>query len=283
MTIGQNFKIGSMLGRLSSKYNLPLQSFPVDTWEEEFINAADIGFDCLEWVEDGFSDLQNPFFTLKGRKEIMKLQKIFRVEVNSICAHSFISGGLSSSEDHLRNESIKKLQLIINHSNDLGISRVIIPLMESASISSKKDLVLFKDSINKIFFPNLNLKILFETDFNALNCLNFFKNFNKKNIGIVFDLGNASQLNYDLYKDISDLHHLIGEIHIKDKDLSQSTRLGEGNTNFINGFRALRDCKWHGDFILETPIFSNWEEEARHNFSFAKKLVDSFKNTKKTL
>ena len=99
----------------------------------------------------------------------------------------------------------------------------------------------------------------------------------------MFDLGNASQLNYDLYKDISDLHHLIGEIHIKDKDLSQSTRLGEGNTNFTNGFRALRDCKWHGDFILETPIFSNWEVEARHNFSFAKKLVDSFKNTKKTL
>lgn len=279
MIIEKNFKIGAMLGRLSDKYDQPLQSFPVNTWEEEFSNAADIGFDCLEWVEDGFSDSHNPFFTINGREEIIKLQEIHRVEVNSICAHSFISGGLSSNDEKLRDESIEKLQLIINHSNDLNISRIIIPLMEGASINSKNELELFKDSMNKMFFPNLNLKILLETDLDAENCLDFFRNFNEKNIGIVFDLGNASQLNYDLYKDISDLHHLIGEIHIKDKDLSQSTRLGEGNTNFINSFKALRDCKWNGNFILETPIFSNWEVEARHNFSFTKNLLDSFKNT----
>jgi hypothetical protein len=29
-------KIAAMLGRLSDKYNQPLQSFPIKAWEEEF-------------------------------------------------------------------------------------------------------------------------------------------------------------------------------------------------------------------------------------------------------
>ena len=32
---------------------------------------------------------------------------------------------------------------------------------------------------------------------------------------------------------------------------------------------------WNGSFILETPIFNNWENEAKANFSFTKNLVES--------
>ena len=81
---------------------------------------------------------------------------------------------------------------------------------------------------------------MLETDLDAVNCLNFLEKLGNNNIGIVFDLGNVSQLNYDLYNDISVLYHLIGEIHLKDKSPSHSLRLGNGDTNFEDAFKALK-------------------------------------------
>ena len=41
-----------MQGRLSQKNNLPLQSFPFNTWENEFYRAKTIGFNKIEWLVD---------------------------------------------------------------------------------------------------------------------------------------------------------------------------------------------------------------------------------------
>ena len=64
-----------MLGRLSPKYNQPLQSFPINSWAQEFDNASKLELDCIEWLEDGVSDENNPFFSSAGRKRLVKLQK----------------------------------------------------------------------------------------------------------------------------------------------------------------------------------------------------------------
>jgi L-ribulose-5-phosphate 3-epimerase len=45
-------KVGIMQGRLSQPINGKIQSFPKDTWREEFHLAKKIGFDLIEWVLD---------------------------------------------------------------------------------------------------------------------------------------------------------------------------------------------------------------------------------------
>ena len=52
-----------MQGRLSQKKNLPLQSFPHDTWREEFYRAKKIGFTRIEWLIDIENDYKNPIFS----------------------------------------------------------------------------------------------------------------------------------------------------------------------------------------------------------------------------
>jgi sugar phosphate isomerase/epimerase len=270
--------IGMMLGRLSEKYNQPLQSFPINNWEEEFDNAARIGFDSIEWVEDGFSDKENPLFNSGGRQSLKDMQKIKKVYIHSVCAHSFISGGFISSNKVEREIWIDRLKLIIDCSNEIGSDVIILPLMDDFSINSIEKEELLIDSFSKIPPLPSHLKILVETDLSAKTCLNLLNKIDRSDLGIVYDLGNSTQLNHDLHEDIKCLHHIIGEVHLKDKDNSASFRLGNGNTDFEAAFKALRECKWQGRFVLETPIFNNWQQEAEKNFLFAKRLISSIES-----
>ena len=268
-----------MLGRLSNKYHQPLQSFPVITWQEEFDNAASIGFDCIEWVEDGFSDEENPLFYPEGRQALKDIQKIKKVYIHSVCAHSFISGKFISSNRIERMHWIDRLESIINFSNDIGAEAIILPLMEDFSVKSIEKEKLLIESFREIKPLPDNLKILLETDLSAKNTLNLLNKIDRSDIGIVYDLGNSTQLNYDLYADIKSLHKVIGEVHLKDKDFSKSFRLGDGNTNFESAAEALKECKWQGNYVLETPIFNDWKQEAEHNFLFAQNLISTIESS----
>ena len=52
-----SLRIGIMQGRLSKPLNRKIQSFPKNSWENEFYVAKDVGFELIEWVLD--DDLKN--------------------------------------------------------------------------------------------------------------------------------------------------------------------------------------------------------------------------------
>ena len=47
-----SLRIGIMQGRLSKPINGKIQSFPINSWENEFYLAKNIGFELIEWVLD---------------------------------------------------------------------------------------------------------------------------------------------------------------------------------------------------------------------------------------
>ena len=47
-----NNKIGIMSGRLSQPINQAIQTFPKETWKDEFEKANRIGFEKIEWIFD---------------------------------------------------------------------------------------------------------------------------------------------------------------------------------------------------------------------------------------
>ena len=266
-----------MLGRLSAKYNKPLQSFPSDTWSEEFDRAVSLKLDCLEWVEDGLSDSINPLFSPTGREHLLKLQQDKKIFIDSICCHSFISGGLISSKKFVRQQWIERLQLILEWAREIGSKAIVIPLMEGSTINNSIKENIFLNSMYQIRSYNNDVKILLETDLSAEHSLEILQKLNNDSFGLVYDLGNATQLQHDIYLDIQLLHNVIGEVHFKDKDLNHSYRLGCGETNFKLAEKALRDFKWEGRCILETPIFNEWQIEANSNVAFTKKFISTLK------
>ena len=61
--VDNRLSFGIMQGRLSQKIDLPLQSFPHDSWENEFSRAKELGFKRLEWLVDIENDYNNPIFS----------------------------------------------------------------------------------------------------------------------------------------------------------------------------------------------------------------------------
>jgi L-ribulose-5-phosphate 3-epimerase len=270
-----NMIVGIMQGRLSNKNRMPLQSFPWDTWEKEFERANKIGFNQIEWLIDGTNDEENPIASAKGRNQILFLAKKYKISIRSICAHNFIDGKLLSDGKSQENE-INKLSKILSWAKEINIDYVILPVMDGMSIQNYKAREKLKKILHKVLVYD-KPKILLESDLQGIQLKNFVDGCQINNLGVLYDLGNATAMGFDLEKELEILIPYIDEIHIKDRYLNNgsSTRLGEADTAFDKTIKLLTDLKWNKSLVLETPTFDDWKIEAESNFCFIKNLFIS--------
>lgn len=267
-------QIGIMQGRLSSKCGQPLQSFPWDSWEEEFERASSIGFDQIEWLVDGGNDNKNPIASLSGQNKILKLSDKFGVVIKSLCAHSMISGDLL--HDNIANANLAKHKFIqiLSWAEKININFVILPVMDKMSIQNN----IAKEKLKKIL-REVSTKdtpiILLESDISAQQLKLFIDDVGIDNLGVLYDLGNATAMNFDIESELRLLHKYIKEVHIKDryKNNGSSASLGNADTKFNIAFQTLKDLSWQGSFVLETPIFNDWKVEAYNNYNFTSNLI----------
>ena len=268
-------RIGIMQGRLSNKQGKPLQSFPWDDWKKEFSRAHSIGFNQIEWLVDEANDNRNPISSVEGRKEISYLSNKYDVSIKSLCAHTLIDGKLLSNGNSQK-EAIDKFSKILFWAFEAKIDYVILPLMDEMSIQSSKSREILKKILHKVV-DNKSPTILFESDLPGIQLKTFIDQLELRNIGIAYDLGNATAMGFDIENDLKLLSPHIKEVHIKDRFINngRSVRLGNADTPFHIAIRILKKLLWNGPLILETPIFDNWKNEAKANFSFTKNLIET--------
>ena len=268
-------RIGIMQGRLSNKQGKPLQSFPWNSWKKEFLRAHSIGFKQIEWLVDGVNDDDNPIASVNGRKEISLLSIKYDVSINSLCAHALIDGKLLSNGKNQK-DALEKFSKILFWASEARIEYVILPVMDAMSIQTGES----KERLRKVLHEVVDSytpKVLLESDLSAIQLKEFLDEVDLENIGVLYDLGNATAMGFDIESELKLLYPLIEEVHIKDRYINNgiSDRLGMANTSFDKAIKILKKSFWNGSLVLETPVFDNWRDEAEANFSFTKNLVDS--------
>ena len=268
-------RIGIMQGRLSNKQGKPLQSFPWNSWKEEFVRAHSIGFKQIEWLVDGVNDDDNPIASVNGRKEISLLSIKYDVSINSLCAHALIDGKLLSNGKNQK-DALEKFSKILFWASEARIEYVILPVMDAMSIQTVES----KERLRKVLHEVVDSytpKVLLESDLSAIQLKEFLYEIDLENIGVLYDLGNATAMGFDIESELKLLYPHIEEVHIKDRYINNgiSDRLGMANTSFDKAIKILKKSFWNGSLVLETPVFDNWRDEAEANFSFTKNLVDS--------
>ena len=276
MEFNKSIGIGIMQGRLSKKLGLPLQSFPEDTWEDEFIRAKKIGFNKLEWLIDKECNYKNPIFSEEGRNRINQLSNKYQIKIDTLCSHFIIYGGILNHSDNT--ENIKKYFLkTLEVAPLIGVKYLSIPLMDKMSLRNKvvrKEVENFLQEITS----KTSIEILIESDLSNLDSLAFLNKLISKKIGILYDTGNSTKNNYSFIDNFHLISSKVKQIHIKDFSLklNKSVRLGEGDTNLEEVFKTIKLYGWEGPIILETPISNNWEKEAFLNFWHIKKLINKY-------
>ena len=141
-------RIGIMQGRLSRPINNRIQSFPLNSWEDEFYLAKEIGFELIEWVLD--ENIQdNPILNKKHFSKINFIKNETGININSICCDYFMKNSLSKNSKSFSEKNLEIMNFLIEESCPLNNIKIIdLPLVGEESLKKKKKFL----KIIKMFF-----------------------------------------------------------------------------------------------------------------------------------
>lgn len=258
-------KIGFMQGRLTEKNGFFPQTFPQNEWEKEFETASGLGLLSIEWMFNADDWENNPIITDDGWKKINRKIESTGVKVSGICANYFMNKSIYA-------DSTDILFRLIKSAEKIGCKNIILPLFEASDPESYGESSF--DILEKICIGALDgeINILIETDVSIEKAVEFCNRF-PDNVGICYDIGNATGLGRDAAYEIEKCGQFIGNVHLKDKKRGGTTvLLGMGDAPFRECFRQLEKINYQGYFILES-YYENAVNDTKQNFDYIKDLL----------
>jgi len=247
-------KIGVMQGRLLPKYQGRYQAHPIDYWQDEFVIAEKLNLDCIEFIFD-FNDAEkNPLLNERGLNQIKKISEQTGVIVKTICADYFMEAPLHSDNLDVSATSQKIMSRLLSNSKELGISDVVIPCVDQSTLSSQEDTDRFVEKLIPMIdiAEKLGINLSLETDLAPQSFMELLNRFNSERVTVNYDIGNSAALGFDPIEELSTYGNKITDIHIKDRVLNGgSVILGQGNADFKQFFKKLKELNYQGPFIMQ--------------------------------
>lgn len=271
-----------MCGRLSPPTNNKIQEFPVNSWQNEFQQAKNIGFESVEWI---FDLNNNPIMDDEGIKEILALSKKSGITIDSICADYFMEKKLFGVSTSQLEENLEVLSKLIKQCHKSNVMIIELPFVDSSSLKNNPDreqIVHNLESTLKIANDN-GVFIALETDLPPNTFRELLLKFDHPKVMANYDVGNSTANCYCVNEEINVLKNWIINIHVKDRIKKGGTvPLGTGDTNFEVFFSALSKIDYRGDLIIQgaredlTNKQIQPEETCKKYFKFVKQYVDKY-------
>lgn len=248
---------GFIQGRLSPVVDGKIQAFPWDHWQKEFYLSEEMGLKTIEWTLDYDRLYENPLLTKQGQREIEQLSRETGLSLYSLTGDFFMQAPFFKEKSDLekRQEYLGDLRSVLEACGKLGISVIVLPLVDHSSVTNEDEEDLLVEECQKLtpVLKTLNLRIAFESDYQPEQLLHLINRFDADYFGINYDIGNSASLGYDPEKEIETYGHRIINVHIKDRVLNGTTvPLGEGSANFQKVFDQLKLKEYPGKLIFQT-------------------------------
>jgi len=247
-------KIGVMQGRLLPKYKGRYQAHPIGYWEDEFEIAASLGLDLIEFILDYNEYEENPLMSLSGCKEIEEISNQSGVHVKTVCADYFMEAPLHSADLNVATLSAAVLRELILNSQTIGITDIILPLVDQSSLTTLECRDRFINALTPFLIDleaqNVNLNL--ETDLDPSEFRQLLTQIDSKRVSVNYDTGNSAGLGYDPEQEFAAYGDRITDIHIKDRVKDGfSVCLGQGSANFAKIFKCVQNYGYTGPFIMQ--------------------------------
>ena len=241
-------------GRLLPKYRGRYQAHPIGYWEDEFEIAASLGLDLIEFILDYNDYEDNPLMSVSGCKEIKEISNQSGVHVKTVCADYFMEAPLHSDDLHVATLSAAVLRELILNSQTIGITDIIIPLVDQSSLATLESRDRFISALTP-FLSDLeaqNINLNLETDLGPSEFKQLLAQIDSKRVTVNYDTGNSAGLGYDPDQEFAAYGPQITDIHIKDRVKGgPSVCLGQGSADFAKIFKSVHDFGYNGPFIMQ--------------------------------
>ena len=246
--------VGIMQGRLSPPIGGRIQSFPVDTWREEFSLAREAGLDCIEWIYEAETEAVNPLRTDKGVAEIRQLAENSGVAVWSVCADYYMTGRLVTSRGVPREAAVEHLIWLVGRAGSLGARYIVLPFVDVSSLQSSQELEGLLVVLRSVApaAGRIGVELHLETDLMPADLVAVLEQVLHPLVRVNYDIGNSAALGHDPVEELTLLKPWLGSMHIKDRVLSGGTvPLGTGAADFPTCFRLIYTAGFCGPLILQ--------------------------------
>jgi hexulose-6-phosphate isomerase len=265
--------IGIMQGRLSPPREGRIQSFPVETWEEEFPRAKEAGLDCIEWIYERETEGRNPLASDEGIARIRELAGTWSVGVHSICADYYMTEPLIGPAGEVNLPNLHHLSWLMGRARRLRARYIILPFVDASSLLPGRGSAALMTLIGMILpeAERSGIEIHLETDLPPETLIRILRETDHPLIRANYDIGNSASLGYDPQQELTLLGKYIGSVHVKDRVLGGGTvPLGEGEADFPTCFRLLAESGYGGSYILQAARGTHGDEVglAARNRSF---------------
>lgn len=250
--------IGVMQGRLSPPEDGRFQSFPRNSWREEFARVRPAGFTYIEWIHDHYDDGANPIFTVAGLREFDALKREHSIETPALCGDWFMDFPLIRCTAAERAEREAHLHELIPIAQRIGAWRIVLPFVDNSRIATEAE----KQEVAAILERALpvaqrhDVELHLEADFPPQEFADFLARIPHPSLKVNWDSGNSSGLGYVAHEEFAAYGHRLGSVHIKDRykkpEGGVETRpLGQGSANFDDVFASLRKLNYAGGLTLQ--------------------------------
>ena len=244
--------IGFMQGRLSPIRNGRIQSFPWETWEEEFEMASRIQIKKMEWTIDSENFASNPLLTTRGKDKIKSLMSLVKLEIPSVTCDYFMENPPWKTDTEGLFRGIKS---ILAGMSEVGAKILVIPLVDNSSLidsNAYSQTLRFFSRVSGVL-SEVDLKIAFETDLDPERFADFMSEFAEESYGVNYDIGNSASFGFEPTEEFNAVGTRVINVHVKDRLLGGATvPLGSGNADFPKVFRCLNEYEYVGNLIMQT-------------------------------
>ncbi|MBM4431738.1 MAG: sugar phosphate isomerase/epimerase, partial [Chloroflexi bacterium] len=231
-----------------------IQSFPVDTWREEFSRAREAGLDCIEWVYEAETETVNPLRTDEGVAEIRRLSEDSGVAVWSVCADYYMTERLVTPDGTPREDVVGHLRWLVGQVASVGVRYIVLPFVDASSLRSREEVEGLLAVLNSVIpaAERTGVEFHLETDLQPVDLVTVLESVSHPLIRANHDIGNSAALARDPVGELTLLGPWLGSVHVKDRMHGGGTvPLGTGAADFPTCFRLIRAASFCGPFILQ--------------------------------
>lgn len=258
---------GVMQGRLSPPEDGRFQSFPRNSWQDEFARARAAGFSYIEWIHDEYDEGANPIFSAEGLQAFDALKQEHGIATPALCGDWFMDRPLIRCTPEQRIHREQHLHALLPVAKRIGATRIVLPFVDNSRMTTAEEknqvLDVLKHALPAAEANGVELHL--EADFNPTDFKTFLARLVHPFLKVNWDSGNSSGLGYVATEEFAAYGDRIGSVHIKDRYRKpeggiETRPLGTGSANFDDVFKAIHSIDYDGGVTLQVARGTPGEE-----------------------
>ena len=249
--------LGILLGRASKKANQKIQTFPKNL-KHDLNLVKKIGLKNIEWLVDK-PDLKNPIFDLNNNKNLFIKKN--NLKIRSVLLHFLMIDNYYKIEVKSNFDVLNKMLTILCN---IDLDNIIFPVKKFDNYFVNFFLEYQKKNLN----VSKNIKFLIESNEPPSIIINKIKKYKLKNLFLLYDIGNYSDLDRNISNDIIRYHKMIKEFHLKDKLNGKNVPYGIGKVDFNIFFEIYSKLNLNTIMIMENYVDNNSYIDTKKQLEF---------------